>query len=1368
MKAPTTTYRLQLNKDFTFDHLNNIISYLSVLGIDTVYASPILKAVPGSNHGYDGIDMHSINPEIGSLQQFIELKKLLDERGLSWLQDIVPNHMAFDTGNQWLMDLLEHGPSSSYCDYFDTSLSSEWFESQPLMIPTLGKALDEVIDEQDIKIVLHNNKLHFQYFDQYWPLSAESAQQLRAKFSNGNNPGSDEKSLIGTTSFGKFLDKTNASKTKLRKLLAQQHYRLCHWQETDKHINFRRFFTVNGLLCLQINKEEVFRDVHQLIGELLEQHIIDGLRIDHIDGIYDPTAYLKDLRRLAGNDTYIVAEKILEHNEELPLNWPIAGATGYEFLAATNNLLIDASGEKAFSKFYEKYVGKQPSLKKQQRDKKAAILTQHMQGEVNQLAALFIRLQLADGAEIPKVKNLAKIIASFLVLFPTYRSYATSFPCAESDFQQIDAVCQKLKKNNPDYPLEVQLFWAACRRAQLGDDATYAERFSRFFGRCMQFTGPAMAKGVEDTLMYTYNRFLGSNEVGDHPANFGLAIDKFHTFMAHRQREWPAALNTSATHDTKRGEDARARLQVLTACPSLWTATVKKWHKFIKQQYQGTLPHANDRYAIFQAIFASCPMPDDEDPKFEERLLAYLTKYLREGKERSDWAQPNEQYEEDSKAFARFLLIEGNDFQHTLSKLLRQLNDFAIVNSLCQVILKFTSPGVPDVYQGTELWDFSFVDPDNRRPVDFVKRTNYLQEITAIVAPEQAATLWQERTNGKIKLWLTQRLATLRKQSKSLSAKGSYVPLSVEGKYQKHVLAFARQHRNSWTIVVLPLHLASIEKLHKRSMTDFDWADTRVILPTEENVSWHDCLRATEGEGNELLLSAIFKDIPFAVLQYDVQPNKRRAGILMAISSLPSDFGIGDLGKPARDFANALYNAGQHYWQVLPLGPLSREQVYSPYSTLSAMAGNPLLISLDTLADEGLLDAGELQQAQQPSSEKIDYDEVVHLKDHYLNKAFTKVDLGQNQAFIDFCEQESLWLNDYAIFMALRKQHGEAPWYRWPSAFKQRDPAHLRTFAETHEHAILYEKWLQHIFFKQWKNLKDYCYDLNISFLGDIPIYVGHDAADVWANSDLFSLTEKGEIACMAGVPPDYFNADGQKWGMPVFRWENHLKENFNWWLTRIKQNLALYDLVRLDHFRAFIAYWQIPVTAETAAEGKWVDAAGAALFKHLQHAFPAMPFVAEDLGDIDAAVYALRDEYQLAGMKVLQFAFGDDMAQSLHIPHHYENNFVVYTGTHDNNTTVGWFKEDLNGASRRRLQFYLSSTVYAKNVADLLIKAAYASVADTAIIPMQDVLSLGKKHRMNTPSSTRGNWSWRMLPAAFNKQTQARLKMYAKGYDRL
>ncbi|KGE13051.1 malto-oligosyltrehalose synthase [Sphingobacterium deserti] len=1367
MKAPLATYRIQFNKDFTLRDLENVHSYLSKLGIDTVYASPILSAVSGSMHGYDGINMQEVNPEIGSLEQLRALKSKLDTEGLNWLQDIVPNHMAFDPSNAWLMDLLEYGAESKYKDYFDTSYSGDWFAKEKLMVPTLGKSLSEAIADQEIGICYHDQKLYVKYFDQQWPLSAESAQAILSKYRisdvDGTNlSNSDQKKLAA------YLTEINESPDKLESLLEEQHYRLCHWQETDSQINFRRFFTVNSLICLNINKAAVFNDVHSFIAQLLEEGLIDGLRIDHIDGIYDPTAYLHDLRQLCGPETYIVAEKILEHGEDLPADWPIQGASGYEFLAASNNLLVDRGGRKKLDKFYNKFVGKQLSIKQQQREKKTAILQKHMQGEMDNLCALFFDLELAEDSKVLDKRRMTEVITSLLIEFPVYRFYDSSFPLAAKNYQQLEKVFKKVKKMNPDHKSEVMQFVEALRRAQVSDSEDYKKRAATFFTRCMQFAGPAMAKGVEDTLMYTYNRYLGSNEVGDHPENFGLLVEDFHTLMAARQKHWPLALNGSSTHDTKRAEDTRSRLQVITAWPSRWIAAVKKWHSILEKTYDGPFPHPNDEYTIYQSLYGAYPMSGEEDTTFEERFLAFLTKYLREGKERSDWATPNEEYEDTVHQFARFLLQPEGKFIKSLKDLLRSFNDFAVINSLAQLTLKFTAPGVPDVYQGTELWDFSFVDPDNRRPVDYQKRREYLDDITKIPHQNRLANLWEERENGKIKLWLLHTLAQLRHSSTEAFEKGSYQPLPVEGKYQQHVMAFARQYHNKSIVVILPLHLAGITKLQQNQLRDFDWEDTRVILPTQAAITWKSVLYTGEGSGGQVNLNELFQELPIAVLAYEIAPNPRRAGILMHISSLPSAYGIGDLGDSAFSFARNLHAAGQRFWQVLPLNPLSKQQQYSPYSTLSAMAGNPLFIDLQTLVKENLLHEEELQQQLAEASNNIDYDSVVSSKMPCLYQAFERADPSNDAAFSAFCSEQDFWINDYALFMSLRQYHQDAPWHEWAKEYKERDPQALQLFTHENKKLLEREKWLQYIFFKQWAQLKAYCYGLNIEILGDIPIYVGHDSADVWANRHLFALDNNGQIKEMAGVPPDYFNADGQQWGMPVFRWANHKKEGFQWWVARVKQNLALFDQVRLDHFRAFAAYWSIPASAETAAEGEWKTGPGRDLFNRLKSAFGEMPFIAEDLGDIDDEVYALRDKYGLAGMKVLQFAFGDDLPQSPHIPHHYRKNFVVYTGTHDNNTTVGWFKADIDQNSRSRLQAYLSSTVYAKNVADLLTKVAYGSVANTVIIPMQDVLSLGKKHRMNTPSSTVSNWSWRMLPNAFKQPKIQQLKLYATLYDRL
>lgn len=1394
MNSPKSTYRLQLHKDFNFDDVEGIVAYLSDLGVDTVYASPIYKATPGSAHGYDGTDTTRINSEIGSKKQLTELSKRLKARGIKWLQDIVPNHMAYHQNNSWLMDVLELGHSSRYSHHFDTALSSIFMDGK-LMVPILGKPLETAIESKELNILSFRNRFYLDYYGQRVPLNPASYPHIlgRAKKTLSNDaiklskqigkasatlssPEWDQqrKELFGLLrspenrkSVADLITQLNDDTDFIAAITDAQHYRLCHWQETDRKITFRRFFTVNGLICLNTHLPEVFADTHALTKRLYSEGIIDGLRLDHIDGLYDPSKYLRDLRSFCGPETYIVAEKILEHGEKLPEDWPIQGTTGYEFLALVNNLLTDRRSEKKLDRFYTDWIGLSESVEEQQIQKKADILSNHMQGELDNLARLFAQLDL--GLEDHTLDNvsLRQAIAAFLVYFPVYRLYEAGFPFSQNSLSVISGVFKAIKADQYADKKGIKALEKMFKLAQKKPDADYSKRAATFFLRCMQFTGPVMAKGVEDTLMYTYHRFIGHNEVGDHPSYFGINRKHYHREMLRRQEKWPLALNGSATHDTKRGEDVRARLQILTAIPDLWTAKVTHWWTLIQESYTGKVPHRNDVYFLFQTLFGAYPLPGEPTEGFEERLQAYLEKYLREGKERSDWAAPNTEYEQEFKNFASFLLIPENTFFQDFNVFLLEWADYGITNSLAQVTLKMTSPGAPDVYQGTELWDFSFVDPDNRRPVDYELRRRYLQDIENQSHTQLPSSLWSQRYNGKIKLWLTQTLLQLRKRSATLSANSEYLPLKIKGKHKKQVIAFARRHRQEWLIVAVPLHLAYISGKTGDGVLDIDWADTRIVLPSSQPLTWQHILDKTQGEGTEIALAAVFEHLPIAILHAEEPEKKRTAGILLHITSLPSPFGIGDLGPEAYRFAKQLQAAGQHWWQVLPLGPLSTEQFYSPYSTLSTMAGNPLLISLDLLVQDGFLDTEEVILHNLPSSDQVDFAQVEAVKNSLLEKAFDRINAEDLPDFYAFCKEESAWLDDYALFVVLRKEHGNSPWYTWPSEFRHRDKKVLAAFSKDRAKEIEREKWIQYTFVKQWQQLRAYCNDRNVHLLGDVPIYVSYDSADVWAHPELFSLDDDGKLKGIAGVPPDYFNSEGQLWGMPVFNWAALKKQKYAWWIQRLMQTRKLFDHVRLDHFRAFASYWEVPAEKKTAIHGKWKKGPGQDFFEHVKREFGELPFVAEDLGEIDQDVYDLRDHYQIPGMKVLQFAFGDDLPVSPHIPHQHGQKFFVYTGTHDNNTSLGWFSHDIDKQTKSRIGQYLGKKISKKNCTDELIRMAYASVAKATIVPMQDILNLGEENRMNTPASTTGNWTWRMQIHAFNEKAIQRLKRYTELYDR-
>lgn len=498
----------------------------------------------------------------------------------------------------------------------------------------------------------------------------------------------------------------------------------------------------------------------------------------------------------------------------------------------------------------------------------------------------------------------------------------------------------------------------------------------------------------------------------------------------------------------------------------------------------------------------------------------------------------------------------------------------------------------------------------------------------------------------------------------------------------------------------------------------------------------------------------------------------RSAGILMHITSLPSAYGIGDFGPEALKFADFLHRTHQRYWQILPLNPAGKAEGYSPYGSISSMAGNTLLISPELLAKMRLLSPRMAKNYRLPCTDRVAYEEAEEAKSVLLEHGYRRfVKNGTallKHQFLQFCKKESYWLEDFALYAVLKQAHNNLPWYQWPESFRSRHQNELRRFSNEHPDQLSKVKWLQFIFSIQWMHLKAYCDTRNIRLFGDLPFYVNYDSADVWAHPSIFKIDSKGRILGVAGVPPDYFNDNGQLWGMPVFRWNVLRKKNYAWWVQRIRKNFEHFDLVRLDHFRAFADYWEVPARSKTARPGKWKKGPGADFFNVLEKALGKRPaFVAEDLGDINERVYKLRDEFGFPGMKVLQFAFGDNMPSSDYIPHNHKVNFIVYTGTHDNNTTNGWFRQQAGKTERRNLQRYTGNVVNEKNVHQVLSRMAYASVARVAILPIQDILGLGERARMNVPASIRGNWQWRLKPGMLSLAVEHQLTDWTYLYNR-
>ncbi|TSJ41033.1 malto-oligosyltrehalose synthase [Mucilaginibacter corticis] len=1311
---PAATYRIQFHKDFNFKDFEAVLPYLERLGISAIYASPIFRAVPGSMHGYDVTDPLEINPEIGTLTQLRAISKKLKALGIAWIQDIVPNHMAYHADNHWLTDVLEKGPLSAYKDYFDLFTG-------PVMAPFLGGELQEVIEKGELTIAREKGKFVFKYFDNTWPLNSRSAEKLDKK-----------------------LQQVNRDKDLLTEIAGEQFYRLCSWKETDQKINYRRFFTVNGLICLNIQRPEVFPHYHQLIVELLDEGVFQGLRVDHIDGLYDPGLYLRNLRELAGDQAYIIVEKILEQGESMP-NWPVQGNTGYDFLSLVNNLFTSQHYQSLFTRFYRDLAKTDKPIGRQILEKKALILNRSMSGELDNLTSLFFKYGQADEYK------LRRTIAAFLVNCPVYKYYGT-----KEEHKAILAILKKISDESPDLAGTVK----ALKKVLL-DSAD-----PHFYHRLMQFTGPLMAKGVEDTLMYTYNRFIDHNEVGDSPAAFGTGVQDFHRQMISRLQNWPLSMNATATHDTKRGEDVRCRLNVLSDMGQEWLAQVVSWQELNKGLKTDAAPDANDEYFIYQTLAGSYPMPGEKEDDYRERLAAYLEKMLREGKQHSDWAAPDLDYEAATKKFAAGLLDRHVPFWKSFSRFLARAADFGVVNSLSQVVLKFLCPGVPDVYQGCEHWDLSLVDPDNRRPVDYAGHEKLLAGDKW--NPDVLQALWENRFDGQLKVKLTGLLLQERKKNAEFFKNSDYLPLTVSGKYRENVIAFARKFKQQWYLVALPLHAAALCSAQDCTLAELDWGDTRLELPPGAPRTFSNLLLPLKPELN---IQELFSVVPLAILKAEPPVNERGAGMLLPVFSLPAPFGIGDLGPGATAFADLLYRCGQKYWQLLPLSPVDAASLYSPYSANSSMAGNVLLISPELLHHDRLLSAEDLERSEITDRGRVDYARAGQIKEHLFELAWDnfreRAGHHLQTAFQDFCDKEAAWLGDYALYAQLKIHFRGKPWHQWPGGYRLRKPAALKRFTHQYEDAILKTKWLQFIFSRQFFALKAYCNEKDIRLFGDLPFYVSYDSADVWANPEFFSLDKNGKLMEVAGVPPDYFNANGQLWGMPVFRWDRLAATGFAWWLQRINKNLEYYDLLRLDHFRAFSNYWAVPAGEDTAINGQWKAAPGKKLFELLLKELGNLPFVAEDLGDIDQAVYRLRDDFNLPGMKVLQFAFGEDLPVSAHAPHNYTPDFIVYTGTHDNNTTKGWYRTEADETVQAHLKQYTGRSVSPITISRIFISLAYASVAKIAIIPLQDWLGLDETARMNIPADILDNWTWRLSPKQLLSIPEKQLEAEVLRYNR-
>ncbi|MBD2593364.1 malto-oligosyltrehalose synthase [Nostoc spongiaeforme FACHB-130] len=918
MRIPKVTYRIQFTPQFGFEDARAIASYLSDLGISDLYASPIFKARTGSTHGYDVVDASQLNPQLGTQDDFAALVAELQALGMGWLQDIVPNHMAYSSENPYLMDVLEHGADSSYTDYFDVCWKSPFANSQErILAPLLGDFYGEALEKGDIQLQYEQNGLTVNYYSLKLPLRLESYSKFLTynlgkltRTLGRNHP--DFIKLLGVLYILKSVPSEVTGKQRqdqiafikgliwelystnddirefitenlkifngesgnsesfnlLDDLLNDQFYRLAFWKVGAEEMNYRRFFTVNELISVKVEEMRVFNNTHSLIHKLVEDGVFTGLRIDHIDGLYNPTQYLERLHEKMG-DVYITVEKILELTEDLPNNWQIQGTSGYDFLNYVNGVFCQAQNQAVFNKIYHSFIGARVNYPSLVKEKKHLILEKNLAGDVDNLASLLknIASKYRYGNDFT-LNGLKRAIAELLTLFPIYRTYITPDAISDTDKTCIQEVINTARKQVPLLQHEMN-FLEKVLLLQFDESLSQTEKdqWIYFVLRMQQYTGPLMAKGVEDTTLYVYNRLISLNEVGGNPSHFGITIEQFHNFNHQHQHNWPHTMNATATHDTKRGEDVRARLNVLSEIPQEWEQQVNHWSE-INQSHR-SLVDRNDEYFLYQTLVGTFPFAEHEQASFVERVQEYMIKAIREAKVHTAWLRPDNEYEAACTTFVQKIL-DPNLSRHFLDNFRpfqQKIAEYGIFNSLSQTLLKITAPGVPDFYQGTELWDFSLVDPDNRRPVDFELRRSYLSTIQAQIKTDILdciPELLTQKTDGRIKLFLTLQALKARTKYLSLFQNGEYQPLEVHGTHANHIIAFARQHDKQTAIAIVPCFLTSLTPPGKPPLGESVWQDTHLKLPakTWQNLLTHQTLQT----GDTLPISQTLSHFPVALL----------------------------------------------------------------------------------------------------------------------------------------------------------------------------------------------------------------------------------------------------------------------------------------------------------------------------------------------------------------------------------------------------------------------------------------------------------------------------------------------------------------------
>lgn len=821
---PTATYRIQFRNGMTFDRAAALVPYLKRLGISHLYASPIFTATSGSTHGYDVTDANEIDPSIGGREGFDRMAKALKEAGLGLILDIVPNHMATSLENAWWRDVIEHGENSRYARHFDI----DW--TRRLTLPFLGDSFEAVLESGDISIQAdpQTGKPALAYFENFYPLTPESWQDR-------------EQAVLSLT-----------DKAAIAELHERQPYRLMSWRDAPRELSFRRFFEVTGLVGMRVEDDAVFDDTHRLILELVHSGAVDGLRIDHVDGLADPKAYVEKLRQQAGPECYITVEKILGKGEHLPEDWPISGTTGYEFISSLSEVLVDDEQIDALRDVYHSVVGQPVDIKAELRAAKLLMVDRNFEGEFTRLLNLAVNIAEADGVALDE-PTIRAALRELLIAFPVYRTYGTLQGMPMEGQALLAKIVDKVKASEfaPD-PAALDFL----TRVLHGEvSAGAADTAGHFRTRFQQLTGPLMAKSVEDTLFFRQNMGLALNEVGAEPVQRAFSLDRFHKEMKTRLERQPDAISSTSTHDTKRGEDARARLYTLTEAPQLWDECFARWRQMNQTKVvflnDGTAPRGVDTWMLYQALAGVWPatlQPDDEVgiKALEQRFLEFVEKALREAKLRTDWVDSNEAYENAVLDYARHMLDPANQpFLQDFCAGLQPFIHAGLVNSLTQTVIKLTAPGVPDIYQGSEALNFSLVDPDNRRDPDFAALQRMLDDERPNFSAEEN---W---LSGQVKQRVIAHVLRLRQQKPMLFRRGDYLPLSASGKRADNVITFARVQDDDALIVIAPrLVFSALHGGFELPHTEL-WTETEILLPERlANHRYRDIL-----SGKEILLT---------------------------------------------------------------------------------------------------------------------------------------------------------------------------------------------------------------------------------------------------------------------------------------------------------------------------------------------------------------------------------------------------------------------------------------------------------------------------------------------------------------------------------